>query len=911
MTAVANPPSFANINRPAWGSGSQTLNGSSNHDDVRSMFAPRKSMQRTNSSSSIASNASTASNSSTVTVIAANGNGNGGPVGGVAGIGSISPSSTSSSSDANGLPITTLRKRPLNGNAQWSANRQGSEKQQSDFLRGTGGAVVNANGVVGRQQQQLGAGPNGVSSLHQLPPFQSGAGSNGTNGTNGIMARQQAAEGGAPPQAQPVLYLVSLNGTFERKTITVPFQPDTLRIGRQTNKNTTPNTVNGFFDSKVLSRQHAEIYADRQGTIWIRDIKSSNGTFVNGTRLSAENRESDPHELQTNDHLELGIDIVSEDQKSVVHHKVAAKVEHAGFIKTSNNLLDMNFGDLDPANGSMLAGSQLNGMPFRGRTGSQASLGPAGRMAPTSNMAAAQNNGLALQRGLWLTGPSTEAIVKKIHQEMRNAKQQSQDLQRTQEFIQALLSKDDIRNEPPKNDAAGAAPAQASQQLPPQQPQQQQPQPLQMVNGNNSISFRADPKARFSDPPAPPPQQPLPEKPDVPSLKRGSTERPKSGSIGPAGAAAAASNANSTSPIRPDVMGQVMQLNDALNTAKREIATHISRVRELEEKLHNEQEARRYAEELTQQLELFSSVSKPATKVDAAALASIAAPMMNGAAKGLAHGSGGAPGESPNSTLEEAFTPSTSKKDVDSDTTTAADEESDESDDDRTDAAFRARIDSMMTEMEGMKRQLQVFQERAEKAEAERDADRETLAEMVQRIRQRDEEDAKKAAAAAEALAAATAAATATAQAGKAASSSDSGSISEKDASHSPSHGRGGKDGVDAAKTGTIAVVTGRDANSNGSAILNKTAAAARHAKHFAADEDESLLDGAALSRSDTITPASLARKAGGQDLASKVAHDPTVLHGIPYASMVGVVLLGMGLMAYINGWQPAPRLER
>ncbi|CAK7201618.1 hypothetical protein SEUCBS139899_004326 [Sporothrix eucalyptigena] len=861
MTAVANPPSFANINRPAWGSGSQSLNGSSNHDDVRSMFAPRKSMQRTNSSSSIASNASSASSSSTVTVVAANG----GPVSGAAGIGSLSPSGSESNGNGtgNGLPITTLRKRPLNGNTQWAANRQNTEKQQADFLRGTGGAVGGGGGVTARQQQQVGTGPNGVSSLHQLPPFQAGsAGNNTANGTNGIMARQQGAEGGAP-QAQPVLYLVSLNGTFERKTITVPYLPDTLRIGRQTNKSTTPNTVNGFFDSKVLSRQHAEIYADRNGTIWIRDIKSSNGTFVNGTRLSAENRESEPHELQTNDHLELGIDIVSEDQKSVVHHKVAAKVEHAGFIKTSSNLLDMNFGDLDPANGAMMGTSQLNGIPFRGRTGSQASLGPAGRMAPTSNMAAAQNNGLALQRGLWLTGPSTEAIVKKIHQEMRNAKQQSQDLQRTQEFIQALLSKDDIRNEPPKNEAAGAAP------IDPRQPQQiplqqQPPQQPHLVNGTNNIAFRADPKTRFSDPPAPPPQQPLPEKPDVPSLKRGSTERPKSGSIGPAGAAAAGSPLpnSSTSPIRSDVMGQVLQLTDALNTAKREIVTQSTYVRELEEKLHREQEARRYAEEL------YTSASAA-----------------NGAPK------------REEATLEEAFSPD-SKKEAEADASTTDDDDDSEKED-SADAAFRARLDSMMTEMEGMKRQLQVFQERAEKAEAERDADRETLAQMVQRIRQRDEEDAKKAAAA-EALAAAAAVSTAATAAANTTSSSADASIPEKTAaSRSLSRGRGRK-GADT-KTADAAL---RDI-SNGQAKTTVTASKA-------ADEDDPL-DSTALSRSDTITPASLASKRGasGGQVANKVTHDATVLHGIPYASMVGVVLIGMGLMAYINGWQPSPRLER
>ena len=527
---------------------------------------------------------------------------------------------------------------------------------------------------------------------------------------------------------------------------------------------------------------------------------------------------------------------------------------------------------------------------------------------------------------------------------MRNAKLQAQDLQRTSEFIQALLSKDDIRNEPLKIDTtnASAAPAQASQQQQQQQQKQQPPQPLHVVNGNGSVSFRADPKARFSDPPAPPPQQPLPEKPDVPSLKRGSSERPKSGSIGTAAGMIAMSPnaANSSSPIRPDVMGQVLQLNDALNTAKREIAAHLARVRELEEKLHNEQEARRHAEELTQQLELFSSVSKPTTKVDAAALASIVAPMMNGAAKGLGYGSGAAPGEGTNSTLEEkeasllsmAKTDSESLKAEEAHAAAADDkinekidekndkndkndkidkndknddksDESDESDEDRTDAAFRARIDSMMLEMEGMKRQLQVFQERAEKAEAERDADRETLAQMIQRIRQRDEEDAKKAAA--EAAAAAAAAAAAMAETATAATTTtttkgvlDPASISKsRKSSRSPSPN--GKAFRAASSKAAGATTSGRDANSNGNgtASLKKTAAASRNSK-----EDESLLNGAGLARRDTITPELVARK---------VSHDAVVLHGIPYASMVGVVLLGMGLMAYINGWQPTPRLER
>jgi pSer/pThr/pTyr-binding forkhead associated (FHA) protein len=226
---------------------------------------------------------------------------------------------------------------------------------------------------------------------------------------------------GARPAAQPVgegnpvLYLLSMNGTFERKTISVPFYPDSLRIGRQTNAKTVPTPANGFFDSKVLSRQHAEIWAERNGKIWIRDVKSSNGTFVNGTRLSPENRDSEPHELQTQDHLELGIDIVSEDQKTVVHHKVAAKVEHAGFLGTTNNVLDMNFGDLDPANGAMMLPSQ-GSLQMRGRSGSQGSVGSNGRLGPPTSIAGSQMSAMNQQRPMnfWLTPVTTEQIVKRL-----------------------------------------------------------------------------------------------------------------------------------------------------------------------------------------------------------------------------------------------------------------------------------------------------------------------------------------------------------------------------------------------------------------------------------------------------------------------------------------------------------------
>lgn len=226
---------------------------------------------------------------------------------------------------------------------------------------------------------------------------------------NGVL-REQAAS--MPPA---ILHLLPMNGTFERKTITVPYAPDVLRIGRQTNQKTVPTPLNGYFDSKVLSRQHAEIYADRSGRIFIRDVKSSNGTFVNGMRLSQENKESEPRELREQDVLELGIDIVSEDQKTVVHHKVAAKVEHSGIYGQGGDSL--TFGELlDPSAGGGLMASPHQ-MQLK-RNNSNGSMNGRGGMNPAASQGTAMNMGQISQpqhMRNWLNPITTEHIVKKLN----------------------------------------------------------------------------------------------------------------------------------------------------------------------------------------------------------------------------------------------------------------------------------------------------------------------------------------------------------------------------------------------------------------------------------------------------------------------------------------------------------------
>jgi hypothetical protein len=88
-----------------------------------------------------------------------------------------------------------------------------------------------------------------------------------------------------------------------------------------------------------------------------------------------------------------------------------------------------------------------------------------------------------------------------LQAEIKAAKQQSQELQQTHQYINAILTAD------PKRESARASPI--------------DPTKISPIKDNSL-------KARFSDPPAPPPQQPLPAKPDAASsLRRSDTERQK------------------------------------------------------------------------------------------------------------------------------------------------------------------------------------------------------------------------------------------------------------------------------------------------------------------------------------------------------------------------------------------------
>ncbi|KAG5984554.1 hypothetical protein E4U55_004210 [Claviceps digitariae] len=781
MTAVASPPSFPQISRPAWGSISG--NKSMDPDEGRGMFAPRKQLSRTNSGSS---------NSST-TSIATNGT-------------RSSSTTLTGVSDLSQWSASTGSRKRSQPKGPWPSGKQElqpdysrfSHNRQNGMLAPNNGSQPAAvqNHVMQQQQQQS-----------QQQQQQQQQQSQPQHTMRGPMSGEQL------PPAQPVLYLLSLNGTFERKTIVVPFAPDCLRIGRQTNQKTVPTPTNGYFDSKVLSRQHAEIYAERNGKIYIRDVKSSNGTFVNGSRLSQENRESDPHELQTADHLELGIDIVSEDQKTVVHHKVAAKVEHAGFPSNTNNVLDMSFGDLDPANGTMM---MPNGpLQMRGRLGGNPATGNYGNRMVASNNGPVngQVNGIPPQRSFFLAPIATDLILKRLSTEMRNARLQAQDLGRTNQFVHALLTKPDFKDiEKPEIPEPGKI---------------QQPQRQPSINGR--LPFRPDAKPRFSEPPAPPPQQPLPEKPDASSLKRGSTDRSKSGPT------------NSVPPVRQENLNQIIQLTEALNNAKRDIDSQTARMRELEEMLKKEREARELAEDVAKRLEATANVQVNgiiASTSDDDVIVEVKSKPKENADRGNSELSelGPEPQESHGAG---------SFHDVK--------------------ASLQTRIDMMDEQMKDMRDQLEQLKHRCESAESERDESRKSLAEMVVQLRA---EEAKRIAA------------------------------EEWRRSRGRSRTRSRRSEftlTDKSGEEETALAAASERVSSDT-TLDKSAVVAK-------DESD---DRTTLSRINTITPHSSQRSLSSRYEVLQV--------GLPYASMIGVVLIGMGMMAYINGWQPPPppsRIER
>lgn len=391
---------------------------------------------------------------------------------------------------------------------------------------------------------------------------------------------------------------------------------------------------------------------------------------------------------------------------------------------------------------------------------------------------------------------------------MRQARLQTADLAQTEDFLSTILNNKDFA---PVEKPADASDSQNSQNS-------QSKAFAPMANGQPT---KMDPivVSRFSDPPAPPPQQPLPEKPDGPRLSTGESGLKRSNTARP--------GSQSGSPVKagPENPSQIVSLLEALKTAKKEIESQGDRMRELEDALQQERQARLEAEEIAKKLE---------TSKDSL----------------------------PNGIVEETRDVQEAEPSANDDVTddTIMIHDSKMTDEIESNAnKLQEKLEIMMVEMREMKSLMETYRQRAENAEQERDDTRRTLAEMVQKIREDDAVRSTKKAAKADRRSSEELMKSAKAEADKL----------DADTFYST-----------AAEDNELAPVSNL---ANGAATATTA------------------LSTLASTTQDNLTTA-LQRSSNNAQLLN-------VNNTAPYASMVGVVLLGLGIMAYLNGgWQKVDR---
>lgn len=105
-----------------------------------------------------------------------------------------------------------------------------------------------------------------------------------------------------------------------------------IKIGRFNEKSS--NRMSMTFKSKVVSRAHAEVWCEN-GTWFIRDTKSSSGTFVNHIRLSPPGNESKRTILVDGDAIQFGIDFRGGTKED--YRCVRTKVELNRVISAKSN----------------------------------------------------------------------------------------------------------------------------------------------------------------------------------------------------------------------------------------------------------------------------------------------------------------------------------------------------------------------------------------------------------------------------------------------------------------------------------------------------------------------------------------------------------------------------------------------
>ena len=132
---------------------------------------------------------------------------------------------------------------------------------------------------------------------------------------------------------------------FTALTRTLSAHNSIVRVGRYSERDThthaspsspasTSVTPVGF-KSKVVSRRHCEFWCSN-GQWFVKDVKSSSGTFLNHVRLSQPGSESRPYPVNDGDVVQLGIDFKGGEE--VIFRCVKIRIEcNRGWQKSLNS----------------------------------------------------------------------------------------------------------------------------------------------------------------------------------------------------------------------------------------------------------------------------------------------------------------------------------------------------------------------------------------------------------------------------------------------------------------------------------------------------------------------------------------------------------------------------------------------
>lgn len=170
------------------------------------------------------------------------------------------------------------------------------------------------------------------------------------NGSRKTADSTSASLHGHPQDQMPTIRLIPHQDprsnrpslAFPPTSRTLPHEDCVIRVGRYSerdiNPNPPPNTPSSTpvgFKSKVVSRRHCEFWCS-QGQWYIKDVKSSSGTFLNHIRLSQPSVESRPWPVNDGDVVQLGIDFRGGEE--MIFRCVKIRVEcNRAWQKTLNN----------------------------------------------------------------------------------------------------------------------------------------------------------------------------------------------------------------------------------------------------------------------------------------------------------------------------------------------------------------------------------------------------------------------------------------------------------------------------------------------------------------------------------------------------------------------------------------------